>query len=126
MAEKAVSTGSSILDTLKVVVAAALVIVAVLGFYYFSDQMLVIRVLGLLVVVGAAIGVFLTTTHGRRVWRFVADSRTEVRKIVWPTRAETMQVTLVVIAMVIVVGVSLWLLDTFLGWAVKHLMGYGG
>jgi preprotein translocase subunit SecE len=125
MAEKAASTGSA-LDSLKVGVAAVLLAVAVLGFYYFSAQMLVVRVLGLLVVAGLAVGVFLTAEPGRRVWRFLADSRTEVRKMVWPSRAETTQVTLVVLAMVIVVGLSLWLLDTFLGWAVKHLMGYGG
>ena len=125
MAEKAASAGSA-LDSLKVGVAAVLLAVAVLGFYYFSDQMLVVRVLGLLVVAGVAAGVFLTAAPGKRVWRFLTDSRTEVRKMVWPSRAETTQVTLVVLAMVIVVGLSLWLLDTFLGWAVKHLMGYGG
>lgn len=125
MAEKAASAGSA-LDSLKVGVAAVLLVVAVLGFYYFSDQIFVVRVLGLLVVAGVAIGVFLSATQGKRVWRFLVDSRTEVRKMVWPSRAETTQVTLVVLAMVVVVGLSLWLLDTFLGWAVKTLMGYGG
>jgi preprotein translocase subunit SecE len=125
MAEKAASAGGA-LDSLKVGIAAVLVAAAVVGFYYFSDQMLVVRVLGLLVVAGIAAGVFLTAAPGKRVWRFLLDSRTEVRKMVWPSRGETTQVTLVVIAMVVVVGLSLWLLDTFLGWAVKHLMGYGG
>ncbi|OBS07850.1 preprotein translocase subunit SecE [Acidihalobacter prosperus] len=124
MAEKAASRGSA-LDTVKLAIALLLLAVGVGGFYYFSHQMLVVRVIGLLVIGGVAAGVFLTSAPGRGAWAFLQGSRTEVRKMVWPSRAETTQVTLVVVGMVLVMGVFLWLLDTFLGWVVKHLMGYG-
>ncbi len=125
MAEKAVSARSAI-DLLKISTSVLLIILAVSGFYYFSGQMVVFRVLGMLFLAGLAAGIFYTTAPGRRVWQFLLDSRTEVRKMVWPTRTETTQVTLVIIALVIVVGLALWGLDLFLAWAIKMLMGYGG
>lgn len=125
MAEKAASGGSA-LDTIKIVLALLLLVIGIAGFYYFAREMLVVRVMGLLVVGGIALGVFLSSQPGRGIWGFLKGSRTEVRKMVWPSRAETTQVTLVVVGMVLVMGVFLWALDTFLGWAVKHLMGYGG
>lgn len=125
MAEKAASGGSA-LDTVKIAIALLLLALGVGGFYYFSHEMLVVRVIGLLAIGGAAVGVFATTIPGKNAWGFLQGSRTEVRKMVWPSRAETTQVTLVVVAMVLVMGVFLWLLDTLLGWIVKHLMGYGG
>jgi len=125
MAEKAASGGSA-LDTIKIVLALLLLAVGIAGFYYFAREMLVVLVMGLLVVGGIALGVFLTSQPGRGIWGFLKGSRTEVRKMVWPSRAETTQVTLVVVGMVLIMGVFLWALDTFLGWAVKHLMGYGG
>ena len=84
------------------------------------------RVLALLVVTGVSIAIAMQTERGRNTWGFVKDARSEVRKVVWPTRAETMQTTLIVIIMVLVVGVILWLMDTFLLWAVKLLTGQGG
>ncbi len=125
MAEKAVSARSAI-DLLKISTSVLLIILAVSGFYYFSGQMVVFRVLGMLFLAGLAAGIFYTTAPGRRVWQFLLDSRTEVRKMVWPTRTETTQVTLVIIALVIVVGLALLGLDLFLAWAIKMLMGYGG
>ena len=67
-----------------------------------------------------------TTPKGRGIWRFAVDARTEVRKVVWPTRQETLQTTLIVIVMVIIVAIILWLLDIFLGWSIRSLMGQGG
>ena len=117
---------SSGLDTAKLSAAIALLVAAVAAFYYYADQSLLYRVVGLLAVVAVAAGISLTSAPGRRLWSFLQDARTEVRKMVWPTRAETLQTTLVVIVMVIIVGIFLWLLDMFLGWAVKLLIGHGG
>ena len=117
---------SSGLDTAKLSAAIALLVAAVAAFYYYADQSLLYRVLGLLAIVAVAAGISLTSAPGRRLWSFLQDARTEVRKMVWPTRAETLQTTLVVIVMVIIVGIFLWLLDMFLGWAVKLLIGHGG
>jgi preprotein translocase subunit SecE len=68
----------------------------------------------------------LTTELGQNVWKFVLESRQEVRKVVWPSRDETMRTTLLVFAMVVIVGVVLWLLDMFLFWVIKLLTGQGG
>ena len=114
---------SSPLDTAKLVAAIALLVLGIAVFYYFADQALLYRVLGMLALVVAGAGVFLTSTQGRALMGFMKASRTEMRKVVWPTRAETLQTTLVVIVMVLLVGIFLWLLDMFLGWAVKFIIG---
>jgi preprotein translocase subunit SecE len=114
------------MDTLKLAVVVALLLAGVAGFYYFADQMLLLRVLGLLAVVGVALAVGLQTVKGRALAGFVSDARNEVRKVVWPTRAETVQTSLAVFAVVIVVGIMLWLFDMFLLWAVRFLTGQGG
>jgi preprotein translocase subunit SecE len=113
-------------DTVKLVVAVVLLLAAVAAFYVYAEQSLLYRVLGLLAVVGLSTAIAITTMPGRRLWGFLQDSRTEVRKMVWPTRAETVQTTLIVLVIVIIVGIFLWLLDMFLGWGVKALIGQGG
>jgi preprotein translocase subunit SecE len=114
------------MDTLKLAVVVVLLLAGVAGFYYFADQMLLLRVLGLLAMVGVALAVGLQTEKGRVLAGFVGDARNEVRKVVWPTRAETVQTSLAVFAVVIVVGIMLWLFDMFLLWAVRFLTGQGG
>jgi preprotein translocase subunit SecE len=113
-------------DTVKLALAAVVLVSAVVLFYAYADQSQLLRVLGLLAAVGVAAGIAVTTLPGRRLWGFVRESRTETRKMVWPTRAETMQTTLIVLIIVIIVGIFLWLLDMFLGWAVQGLIGRGG
>jgi preprotein translocase subunit SecE len=83
------------------------------------------RVLALLALVAVALGVMFTTQLGQGIWSFLRDSRNEVRKVVWPTRQETVQTTLLVIAMVVLVGIMLWLMDILLRWAVMLLTGQG-
>lgn len=114
------------LDTLKLAVAIALLIAGIAQFYYFEAESLLYRVLGVVGFSVAAIAVVYTTVLGRAIWGFARDARTEVRKVVWPTRQETMQTTLLVIGMVIIVGIMLWLIDMFLRWGVLVLTGQGG
>jgi len=113
-------------DTFKLVIAIALLIGGIAQFYYFADESLLYRVLGLLAFIGMAGGVVYTTRLGHGLWTFARDARMEVRKVVWPTRQETMQTTLMVIVMVVLVGIMLWLMDMFLRWAVLMLTGQGG
>ncbi len=96
------------------------------GFYFFLEAPLFYRVLGLVVVVLIVAGLMLTTGVGRNVWGFILESKQEVRKVVWPTRDETLRTTLLVFAMVVIVGFVLWLLDMFLFWGVRFLTGQGG
>jgi preprotein translocase subunit SecE len=128
-AEPAASVG----DIVKQVFSVVLVVAGVAAFYYFStdhsyfkEARLLYRVLGLVVVVLMALGTMLTTDLGRAVWSFMLESKQEVRKVVWPTREETMRTTLLVFAMVFIVGLILWLLDMFLFWGVRLLTGQGG
>lgn len=118
---------TSILDIVKQVFSVVLVIGGIAAFYYFAEQVqLIYRVLGLIVIVAAVLGMMLTTELGRSVWSFVQDSKIEVRKVVWPTKDETTRTTLLVFAMVAVVALILWLLDMFLFWGVRLLTGQGG
>jgi len=114
------------LDTAKLVLAAVLLIGAIGAFYYFEAHSLLLRVLGLLVVAGVAVAVASQTAVGRRSWAFISDANMEVRKVVWPTRQETLQTTLVVIVMVILMGLLLWLFDMLLLTIVRALTGKGG
>jgi len=124
---------TSVADIVKQVFSVFFVVAGIAAFYYFStdhsyfkEVRLLYRVLGLVLVVLMALGVMLTTDLGRAVWDFVLESKQEVRKVVWPTREETMRTTLLVFAMVFVVGLILWLLDMFLFWGVRLLTGQGG
>ena len=126
MVARAETEESSKLDILKFIVAIALLIGGVVQFYYFEEESQLYRVLALLGFVAFAMAVVYTTRLGQSLWLFARDARTEVRKVVWPTRQETMQTTLLVIVMVILVGIMLWLIDMFLRWAVLVLTGQGG
>jgi len=111
------------LDTLKLSVSVVLLLVGVGGFYYYADQSHLYRVLGLLAFTAVAIAISSTTAKGRAIWAFMQDARVEVRKMVWPSRAETVQTTLVVFVVVVVVGIFLWLLDMLLSWLVRFVIG---
>lgn len=113
------------LDLIKMVVAALIVAAAVVGFYIYSDQSTPLRVAGLLAAVGVAAWIGLQTEPGRTLWNFILEAQLEVRKVVWPTRQETVQTTLLVIGVVILAALILWGLDSVLGWAVKKLIGGG-
>ena len=121
-----VETEGSGLDTVKLVVSIVLLAGAVVAFYYFSDRSLLLRVLGLLAVTGVSLGIMATTAVGARALGYIAETRAEVRKMVWPTRQETMQTALIVFAMVIILGIMLWLMDMFFLWLVKLVTGQGG
>jgi preprotein translocase subunit SecE len=112
-------------DTLKLWVAVMLMAGGVYGFYHFEDQHAVIRVLGLLSVAGVALFVASQTAFGRTVLGFISGANSEVRRVVWPTRTETLQTTLVVILLVLLLGIFLWVLDMILLWAVQLLTGQG-
>ena len=120
-----VETESSRSDTLKLGAALLLLAVAVVAFYRFDDQLLVLRVLGLLAVAGISIFIAAQSGTGKNIIGFISGARAEVRKVVWPTRAETTQTTLAVLLMVTLVGIFLWLLDMVLLWAIQMLTGQG-
>ncbi|MGZ8916640.1 MAG: preprotein translocase subunit SecE [Methylobacter sp.] len=121
-----VEASASVFDVVKHVFSVVFVVAGVTAFYYFSEVSLLYRVLGLVAMALVASGLVLTTGVGRNIWGFVLESKQEVRKVVWPTRDETFRTTLLVFAMVFIVGLVLWLLDMFLFWGVRFLTGQGG
>jgi preprotein translocase subunit SecE len=117
-------TGST-MDTIKLLVVVVLLVAGVYGFYTFADQPLWVRLAGLLLVVGAAAFVALQTAMGRTIWQFAADARTEVRKVVWPSRQETLQTLLIITIAVLVTALFLWGVDSVLFSIVRALTGQG-
>lgn len=113
-------------DKIKLLVAVLLIAAGIAGFYYYAEQALLYRVLGLLVVIAVSVFVALQTQMGMDAWNFARSAILEVRKAVWPSRQETVQTTLLVMVMVIIVGLMLWLFDMFLAWAIKLLISQGG
>jgi preprotein translocase subunit SecE len=111
---------------LKWIVVFALVAVAVVGNSYFSDQSLLYRVLGIVALAVVAGLVALQTAKGAAFWALIKGARTEIRKVVWPTRQETIQTTLIVVAMVLILGFVLWIFDTILMSILRLLTGQGG
>jgi preprotein translocase subunit SecE len=118
-------TSGSALDTVKLSFAVLLIVGSVAAFYLLADQPFLLRLGALVALVISALVVIFTTSMGRNLWGFLHGARTEVRKVIWPTRQETMQTTLVVIAVVFVVGLILWLLDMFLVWGIQLVTGQG-
>lgn len=111
------------LDILKWSATAILVAVAVVGNQYFSAEPLLYRVLGIVVLAAAASFVALQTAKGGAFFALAKEARTEIRKVVWPTRQETTQTTLIVVAVVLVMALLLWGLDSLLGWLVSLIVG---
>lgn len=112
-------------DKIKLLVAVLLVIAGLAGFYFFADAPTVVRVLS--VIGGLILGALVAglSAPGKRFFRFALESRDEAKKVVWPTRKETIQMTGVVMAFVVVMSLFLWAVDGILLWLVKLAMGQG-
>ncbi|MEX5322183.1 preprotein translocase subunit SecE [Pseudomonas shirazica] len=110
-------------DLFKWLAVVALVVVGVVGNQYYSASPILYRVLALLVLAAVAGFVALQTAKGKSFFALAKEARTEIRKVVWPTRQETTQTTLIVVAVVLVMALLLWGLDSLLGWAVSLIVG---
>ena len=122
MATSQVETVSTSADKAKLAAAVALVIAAVAGFYLLGKQGQVAQWGALLVGLAAAFVVFMTSEPGKEFVAFGRDSWKEVRKVVWPARKETVQMTLYVIAFSVVTALFLWLTDKTLEWVFYDLL----
>ncbi|WPP00399.1 preprotein translocase subunit SecE [Pseudomonas sp. HR96] len=110
-------------DLLKWLAVVALVVVGVVGNQYYHASPILYRVLALLVIAAVAAFVALQTAKGKSFFVLAKEARTEIRKVVWPTRQETTQTTLIVVAVVLVMALLLWGLDSLLGWLVSLIVG---
>jgi len=110
-------------DTVLLALALAIIVGSIALYYIYEEYSHLYRVIGMLAMIGMAIAVVMRTQVGRSVWAFGVNSRTEVRKVVWPTRQEAGQTTLMVFIMVFLMGVILWLVDMSLASIVRVVTG---
>jgi preprotein translocase subunit SecE len=114
--------GASAADIAKLVVAGALVVAGIVGYYWLADSALILRVLCVIGGLFAGAAVAWLSTPGREFTVFAAEAVNEVKKVVWPSRKETMQTTAAVFAFVVVMAVFLWVTDKTLEWLLYELI----
>ncbi len=110
-------------DKIKLILAVLLVIAGVAGFYYLKDSATILRVASVLAGLVAAVAVAWTSGPGREFFVYAQESAAETRKVVWPSRKETIQTTGMVLAFVLVMAIFLWIVDALLVWGLQLLMG---
>ena len=120
-----VQQGATALDAAKLAAGVAILAAGIAGFYLLSEQPIWLRWIIVLAALTAGALVGLQSYQGKSFWSFVQSSRIELRKVVWPNRQETMQVTIVVFVMIIILGLFFWGLDTLLGALTRWLTGQG-
>ncbi len=118
-----VQVSNNPLDWIKWGLAIALVAGGIYGYYHFAQYSVLYRVLALIPVVGIALLLVAMTQSGAAFWDLVKQARLEIYKVVWPTRQETTQTTLIVVLVVFLMAIVLWLLDMFFGWLASLIIG---
>ena len=116
------STGSAF-DWLKWALVLAILGGGVFGNWYFQDQSLLYRVVAMIVLGASALAIAVQTERGGNAWSLMKEARGEIRRVVWPTRDETTQTTLIVLVLVLIFSLILWLLDSGLSWLVRSIIG---
>ncbi len=105
---------STIVDTLKLMASVSILFASIVAFYYFSEISVLIRALVIIFSLVISLLIFFRTQRGIIFWEFLQGSRVEMRKVVWPTKQETIQTTLTVFIFVLILGIFFWLLDFIL------------
>ena len=118
-----VETQASKLDGLKWLIVVALVAVGVVGNSMFANESLLYRVLALVALAIVAGLIALQTAKGKAFFQLFKEAKNEIRKVVWPTRQETLQTTGIVVVAVLISGLLLWGLDSLLGWIISGFIG---
>jgi preprotein translocase subunit SecE len=118
-----VSEAKYSLDWLKWLLVAGLLSAGIYANAEFAMTSLLVRVLVGILIAGVCLAVVLQTSAGRSVWELAKEARVEIRRVVWPTRQETTQTTLIVVVMVILVALVLWLIDSGLSYIVSLTIG---
>ena len=111
------------IDKIKLVLSALLLAAGIAGFYLLADKALVLRILAILAGVTAAIAVLWTAPQGQAALGFFSESVAEAKRVVWPTRKETIQTTIAVFILVAIVAAFLAVVDIGFAYMVQWLMG---
>lgn len=118
-----VENQASRLDNVKWLAVVAIILGGVYANSIFATEPVLYRALAGIVLLGFSVAIMLQTALGNATWELAKESRVEIRKVVWPTRQETIQTTFIVVAVVIFVAFVLWLLDSSVSWVVKGVIG---
>ena len=113
----------SMQNYIRWIVGLAIVGAAVYGNSYYYQEPLLYRVIGVIIISGLGLFILTTTQEGKEALKTVIDSRTEIRRVVWPTITETTQTTLIVLVVITIAALILWGLDSLFGWATAALLG---
>jgi preprotein translocase subunit SecE len=119
-------SGPGLLDTAKLILAAAVLLGGITAYYVYENESLLLRVAGVLVSFAIGAVIAFQSAQGQALWDFIQGSRGELRKVIWPTRQETLQTTLTVLVFTLLLGVFFWMLDLFLLWGTRIVTGQGG
>jgi len=115
---------SGVLDIVKLLIAAAVVVGGLYSYYYYEFELaLPFRVLIVLGGTGVGIAIAMMSSQGQRLWHFIQGSRVEIRKVVWPTKQETTQTAIAVFVFTLIMAVFFWALDSGLLWLTRQLVG---
>jgi preprotein translocase subunit SecE len=115
----------TILDTVLLLLAVVILVGSIFAYYYYSNESVLLRTSGVLVAFVLAIWVAFQSAQGRTLWAFIQASRVELRRVVWPTREETVQTTLIVLVFASIMGTFFFLLDLLLRWFTLLVTGQG-
>ena len=113
----------SMQNYIRWIVGLAFMGASVYGNSYYFQEPLLYRVIGVIIISSIGLFILTTTQEGKEALKTVIDSRTEIRRVVWPTRTETTQTTLIVLVAITVAALILWGLDSLFGWAMAALLG---
>jgi preprotein translocase subunit SecE len=123
MAEVQTPEGASAKDTALMALSVLVLLAGIVAFYWYDEEPLPIRLAMVAAGLAAAVGLVWFTWYGREFRQFAQASRTELRKVVWPERDDTLRTTLVVFVFAVIMGVFFWVLDFVLTWLIRALTG---
>ena len=123
--EAKVDSKPTIFDTALLLFSIAILVGGIFAYYYFADESVLLRTVGVLAAFALAIVVALQSAQGKTLWAFIQGARVELRKVVWPTREEAVQTTIIVLVFAMIMGTFFWLLDIFLLWFTRFITGQG-
>ena len=120
-----VDSKPTIMDTVLLLTSVAILVGSIFAYYFYANESVLLRTIGVLIAFTLAIWVAFQSAQGRTLWAFIQGSRVELRKVVWPTREEAIQTTMIVIVFAMIMGTFFWLLDIFLLWFTRFITGQG-
>jgi preprotein translocase subunit SecE len=119
-------TAPGALDTVKLVLAAMVLVGGIVAYYYFAEASMVWRALAVVGGLVAGLVIAFQSSQGRDIWEFIQGAQVEIRKVVWPTKQETWQTTLLVLVFTVALAVFFFLVDLALLEITQFLTGQGG